>query len=264
MTALLTPVRPAAAAGATPWLAYRRPAPNVALRLFCFPYAGGGASVYQRWAETLPGMIEVCPVQLPGRERRIAEPAFTSVDALVREMVPALEPLMDRPFALFGHSMGAVVAYEAARALREAGREPVRLFVSGRRAPTVPDPAPPLHALPDAEFADELRRLGGTPEELLAHREVMEMLLPTLRADMALCETYRHHPAAPLACPVTALGGVDDPELGAAELDPWSQETTGAFVRRMFPGGHFFVNTARPQLLRAVAGDLVRDLEFTR
>jgi medium-chain acyl-[acyl-carrier-protein] hydrolase len=264
MTPVLAPARPTAA-GSTPWLAYRRPsAAAAALRLFCFPYAGGGASVYQRWTETLPPSIEVCPVQLPGRERRIGEPAFTSVDAMVRAMVPALRPFMDLPFALFGHSMGALVAYEAARALRGAGAEPVRLFVSGRRAPVVPDPAPPLHALPDAAFADELRRLGGTPEELLANREIMEMLLPTLRADMAVCETYRHLPAAPLACPVSALGGVDDPELGTAELDPWGRETAGAFTRRLFPGGHFFVNTARAQVLRAVAADLARDMETVR
>jgi medium-chain acyl-[acyl-carrier-protein] hydrolase len=239
------------------WLPSFSRRPGAEVRLFCLPYAGGGAGVFRGWEDSLAGRVEVCPVQLPGRETRFREPAFTRLAPLVEALAGSLRLYLDRPFALFGHSMGALLAFELARRLqRDHGPQPVRLVVSGCGAPQTRTSRTTIHALPAAEFREELRRLDGTPAAILANDELMDLLLPTLRADFSLCESYAYIAGPPLACPVTALGGLGDDAVSRQDLDAWRDQTTGPFRVRMLPGGHFFLNSARPLLLQALTQDL--------
>ncbi len=247
----------------TSWLHRRRPNPDAALRLFCFPYAGAGASLFRAWGNAFPPEVDVCSVQLPGRETRLAEPAFRRMSDLVPAIVRALSLQLDRPFAFFGHSLGALVAFETARHLRaEYGLDPERLFVSGRGAPHEAARAPgrttDMHALPEREFAEKLRELHGTPEEVLQHEELRKLLFPILRADVELCETYVYQPNAPLRCPIVAFGGVQDRFVSRAALEAWRHETLASFEVRMFPGDHFFLNSHGPLLVRVLAGEVAR------
>lgn len=241
--------------GANPWIAYRRHRPEARLRLFCFPYAGGGASVYRGWEAELPEWVEVCPVQPPGREARIRQPPYQDLDSLVAGLDEGLGAELDeRPYAFFGHSLGAIAAYELARRRRAGGRsQPVHLLVSAHSAPGVPDDDPPIHDLPEPEFLARLRELNGTPAEVLDHPELMQLVAPLLRADFRVNETYRHRPGEPLDCPITAFGGFRDGEVPKAKLEPWSAASTGRFRLHMLPGDHFFLNgPGRPHLLRLV------------
>lgn len=237
----------------SPWFPYRSQRPDARVRLYCFPFAGGGASAYRGWAAALPEAIEVWPVQPPGREGRIQEPAFTRVEPLVAALAAALEPDPGggRPFAFFGHSMGTLIAYELARALaRERRPGPAHLFVSAHRAPQQPPREDPIHGLPEPEFRERLRQLNGTPEEVLEHPELMELLGPLLRADFALNETYEHRDGPPLACPLTAFGGEADPDVTPADLRLWAERTSGPFRLHVYPGDHFFLHHGPGQALR--------------
>lgn len=211
------------------------------VRLFCFPYAGGGASIFRSWKTALAPAIEVIPVQLPGREDRWREPPLTDLPALVVSLSDALRRRLEPPFAFFGHSMGAFLAFELARHLRrEQSPAPVMLLVSGARAPQIPDPDPQTHRLPADELLRDLRRLGGIPSEFLKHQDLMALMLPTLRADLAVCETYVYRDEPPLDCPLSAFGGDHDSKIPPGHLSSWKAQTTGEFRLRMFPGNHFF------------------------
>ena len=240
------------------WILGARPRPSARRRLFCLPYAGGAASVYRSWAEMLPADVEVCPVQLPGRGSRFREAPFRKVADLVPALAEGLLPLLDLPFALFGHSMGAVVAFELARELRRRGADaPVLLALSGHQAPLRPDAEPPFAHLPDAEFLEEVRRrYDGIPPEVLAEEELLQLLLPVLRADIQVLETYAYVKEPPLECPISCFGGEDDPHVSLADLDAWRDETCGPLQVRTFPGGHFFVDSARAEVLHALSRDL--------
>jgi surfactin synthase thioesterase subunit len=245
---------------ASSWLLRSRPKDGARLRLFCFPYAGGAAVAYRGWSDRLPGGVEVCPVQLPGRGNRFREPAFERIDALVRAAADGLAPHLDRPFAFFGHSMGALVAFELARELRRRGQAlPFGLLVSAHEAPHRPAPLPPITHLGDAEFVDEVRRrYGGIPDEVLAEPELLEIMLPVLRSDITALEGHRHSPEPPLGCPLSCFAGVSDPHLGLEDLEGWREHTGAAFRLRRLPGGHFFLNPEESQeaLLSALAEDL--------
>jgi medium-chain acyl-[acyl-carrier-protein] hydrolase len=246
-----------AAAALERWLPYRRPRPAATLRLFCFPYAGGAASAFRGWAEALPEDVEVCAVQPPGRERRLVERAFVRMEPLVEALATALEPLLDRPFLLLGHSLGAKMAYELTRELMRRGAPlPRHLIASGSRAPHMPSDDPPVHRLPDDELVRELHRLGGTPAAVLASEELMSLLLPLLRADFELNETYRPGLEAPLPVPLSAYGGTEDPECPPETIAGWSAHTAAPFRQRMVPGGHFFLHERRDDLLDEVRRDL--------
>jgi medium-chain acyl-[acyl-carrier-protein] hydrolase len=237
------------------WITRPRPVPGAALRLFCFPFAGGGASVYRAWTASLAPAVEVCLVQPPGREERYSEPAFTDLvtlaGAVAREMAASW---LDGRYAFFGHSMGALVAFETARALRRGDAPPpAALFVSSYVAPQAAEGRRPIHDLPDAAFVDEVRRLRGTPEAVLKSDELMAFVLPILRADFRACDTYRYSAEAPLRCPIVAYGGCDDEHVSADQLDQWRTQTAADFDRLELPGNHFFLQSHRDQLLSDLA-----------
>ena len=234
------------------WLVRAEPRDRASLTLVCFPYAGGGASVFRRWSEYLPAEVEVAAVQAPGREQRLLERAFRELNPLLREIVSQLAPALTQPFAFFGHSLGALLAYEVAHALR-GHAEPRCLFVSGCRAPHLPPSRDPIHGLPDRSFINELRRLGGTPGDVLDHDEMMQLLLPSLRADIAISETYVHRSRSRLTCPIVAFGGVDDPDVPPMALAGWRGHTLGTFTFQLFPGDHFFLHESRTELLGAMS-----------
>ena len=242
------------------WIAFRRPNPQARLRLFCFPYAGNGAAMFRAWPGGLPAYVEVCPVQFPGRGSRLMETPFTRLPPLIEALGQALAPLLEKPFAFFGHSLGALVGFELARQLRrQSGVQPVRLFVSAARAPQIPSRHRPIHGLPEDQFLEELRRLNGTPAEVLEHVEFMQIMLPILRADFAIYETYAYSPEPPLTCCISSFGGLQDHRVSRDDLDAWREQTSASISRRMFPGDHFFLNTAQPLLLQALSEELPGD-----
>lgn len=250
--------------GASPWLE-RRPRSSSAppkLRLVCFPYAGGGAGVFRAWHGAFGPDVETVVLRAPGRESRLAEPALTRMEPLADAASRAIEALADRPLVLFGHSLGSLVALEVAHRLWAAGQAPAALLVSGRRAPHLPAAQPKLHDRPEAELLAELRRMGGTPEELLADKALMEMLLPMIRADFEVFETYEPTPdRAPLPCPVVAYGGVRDADVGREHLEAWRAYGNGEFDLHMFPGGHFFLQEGDARSLRATVARALAKLK---
>jgi medium-chain acyl-[acyl-carrier-protein] hydrolase len=188
------------------------------------------------------------------------EPPFTRLSPLIHALAQALFPLLDKPFAFFGHSLGALVSFELARQLRRHyALQPVRLFVSADRAPQIPNRDPPVHSLPEGEFLGELRRLNGTPRELIEDEEVMQILLPLLRADFAVYENYRYSTEPPLNCPISAFGGLQDERIIRGDLEAWRDQTSASFSLRMFPGDHFFLNTTQPALLQVLGQELRGD-----
>jgi medium-chain acyl-[acyl-carrier-protein] hydrolase len=202
--------------------------------------------------------VEVCLVQLPGREARMREQPFDRLEPLVEALADVMDGFLTLPFALFGHSNGALIGFELARTLRARGRPgPVHLFASGRRAPELPPDRSDTHLLPEAEFLADLQVLGGLPAEVLEHRELLSLLLPVLRADVAIHETYTFREQPPLECPITAYGGLADPKVSREQLQGWERHTRGPFVMRMFPGGHFYLHDDRPPLLRTLSADLL-------
>jgi medium-chain acyl-[acyl-carrier-protein] hydrolase len=217
-------------------------APAARLRLVCFPYAGGGAASFRGWACGLPPWVEVLAVELPGRGRRFHERPHRDCAALVREAVALLLPFLDRPFLIFGHSMGALIAFEVARALRRhRAPMPERLLVSGAAAPHTPRRGRALHRLADDDLITALRDLNGTPPQVLDSREMIDLVLPTLRADFELFDTYCCTPEPPLTCPLSVFGGTRDRFAPAGALEPWREHTTAGFALHMVPGEHFFL-----------------------
>lgn len=240
----------------SPWLIPPEAGPGARVQLFCFPYAGGGGWVFRTWRGEVPG-VDVRAVELPGRGTRARETPLTNLPALVEQVAEAIQACAGGPFAFFGHSMGALIAFEVARALRrEGGIEPVHLFVSGREAPHVAGADPSFHALPDDELLQVLRDLKGTPDEVLENADLMQMLLPLLRADFALVESYRYSVEAPLRCAITAYGGTVDATVRIERLEAWRDQTTAPFTVRMIEGDHFFLHDAASSLLRGIAHDL--------
>ena len=240
------------------WTTCPKPNPSARLRLFCFPYAGAGASVFAQWARAMPAEIELHAVQLPGRETRWREAPYKQFPPLIEALSEALHPYLDMPFAFFGHSLGALISFETARRLRrQYGQEPSYMFVSARRSPHLPEPGPALHALPDAAFIAQLQqRYNGIPQVILQDREMMLLFLPIIRADMELLEGYRYVDDQPFNCSLSAFGGWEDKYAPEAELLAWRNQTVNSFTLKMFPGGHFYLQTARSELLLALTQKL--------
>ena len=239
------------------WVVRYRQSTEAKLRLFCFPYAGGSASVFRRWPERLPPDVEVCAIQLPGREDRYGEPFVTDLAVLVKLLAEKIRPLLDRPFAMFGHSLGALIAFSLARQLRREGAPaPVLLALSARQAAHLPLDRPAVSQLTEDEFVKELNFYGATPREVLENPELRALFLSVLRADFSLFESYRHTPEAPLTCPISAFAAVDDHTLRSERVAAWREHTSGRFTFREMTGGHFFLNTATAELIAALEGEL--------
>jgi medium-chain acyl-[acyl-carrier-protein] hydrolase len=233
------------------------------IKLFCFPYAGGSASIYREWVRQSPSAVQLIAVELPGRGARLTEPPFVSLPPLLEVLAEAIFPLLDKKFAFFGHSMGALIAFELARLLRRRyGREPQLLIASGRRAPQVPNTEPLTYNLPRDEFIANLQRIDGTPKEVLEHTELMELMMPLLRADFQLNETYEYVTDAPLQCPIIAFGGLQDTHVAQDTLLSWKEQTTSDFNLHMLPGDHFFLRSSQYLLLQTLALKLQREFRF--
>lgn len=244
---------------ATNWFQCIKPNPNPKLRLFCFPYAGGGALIYRTWADKLPDAVEVCPIQLPGRGRRFTEPPYTRIDSLVNDIAQAMSPFLDLPFAFFGHSLGALISFDLNHKLRNEFRpQPLMLFVSGSRAPHITRDDPITYNLPEDQFIDELKRLNGTPSEVLEHPELMRLMMTALRADFEISETYESSARSPLNCPIMAFGGLEDEEVPKEDVEQWRYQTTDSFKLLMMPGDHFFLHTSESLLLQILSKELNR------
>jgi medium-chain acyl-[acyl-carrier-protein] hydrolase len=229
-----------------PEITWLKPNPSASLRLFCFPYAGGSSYIFRSWSDRLPKTMEICPIELPGRGIQIKSTPFKQIEPLVKAIAREILPYLDKPFAFFGHSMGGLVSFELARFIRrEYNLEPVHLLISGRRAPQTKDLKPPINNLPETDFLQELRQLNGTPEEVLNNHELMEILVPILRADFAVLETYIYSQEAPLNCPISVFGGLQDREISIEKLEAWQVQTLNSFSLKMLPGDHFFIHSSQ-------------------
>jgi medium-chain acyl-[acyl-carrier-protein] hydrolase len=228
--------------------------PAARARVLCFPFAGGGASVYRDWRSVQEDELEVVAAALPGRERHIATPPARRLGPLVERLAVTIPG--DKPFALFGHSMGALISYELARQLEAEGRGPVALFVSAFRAPHLPSRTAPKHGLPDEALVRELEEMGGTSPELLRNVEFRQMLLNLLRGDLELIETYTYEPGPPLTCPIIAFGGYDDTSVPGCDLEEWDRHTDGRFRLQMFSGGHMYVSGEVRGLMGAIRAEM--------
>ena len=223
--------------------------------LVCFPYAGAGVSAFAPWGRRLSPRLELHIARLPGRGGRLREPPETQLAPVIRSLCDAVTGLGPRPMVFFGHSLGAMMAYEVSRELHKRGASlPIHLVVSSRSGPTFPDPRQPLHGLSDDAFLEAMsERYGGIPDVIRREPELLALFLPSLRADMTLHETYRHTPGAPLPIPISAWCGQSDPGVSAESLASWSSETRAAFSQRWFEGGHFYIQPQAGPVLDALA-----------
>lgn len=243
------------------WFVCHHPRPQAKLCLYCLPHAGGGAATYRNWADEISTEIEIRAIQLPGRESRLAEPVPDNLANLTRSLALQIAGNADRPFAYFGHSLGALIGFELARCQRNLGlQQPCHLIVSGRNAPHTlhPDSSTARHQLSDADLLEELSRLQGTPQEILSNQDIMTALLPVIRADLKLVETYTYSNDSPLSCPISAVGATEDQFITRAGIEAWQQQTTESFQSTFFAGGHFFFIAQRRALLRAIVRFLTR------
>lgn len=229
------------------------------VRLICFPFAGAGASVYRAWSNLLPPEFLVSPVQLKGREERWNEAPHRTIAEIVAELGPALADMCDVPSIFFGYSMGALVAFELVHYLRQAGFPmPSALVVGARGAPHMPSTRNPIWNLPDDRFLAEIRELGGMPEEILQSPELLEFVMPALRADLQVCDTYTYQQLPPLDIPLVAFGGLLDRHVPQAHLEAWQEQTSRPLTTELFPGGHFFLKEDRDLMLRSLIRFLTR------
>ena len=238
-------------------LALHIPNARAAVRLFCIPYAGGRAGLFRKWSRGLGECVEVCPVELPGHGRRFAERPLDSVSSLVDQLATDLQTLIDRPFAMFGHSLGGLIAFELAREFRRRFRvEPVRLLVAAVSAPRITGCHPRARVLSDGELLDRVQRLAGTPQTILDDRELMQMALRVIRADFAAFNAYQYRDEPPLSCPISAFVGDRDPEVRPQASLAWAYETRNVFSLRRFRGGHFFVQDSEQDVLQVLSEEL--------
>ena len=241
----------------SPWVDTRYLNKNALIRIFCFPYAGGDSREYYSWNKYLPEEIDLCPIQLPGRGTRFHEPLRDDLNDIIEELSYELTPMINSRFVFFGHSMGSMIAYElAANLYNNFNVLPLHLFVSGARAPHIPRRRKPIFNLPDDEFISELEKYDGTPKEIIENNEVMELVLPILRNDFKLVETYKHVNKIKLNCPLTAIGGIDDNEVTHEDISAWNEYTHHQFSLHKLPGGHFFIKQSQKMLLQLLSKKL--------
>jgi medium-chain acyl-[acyl-carrier-protein] hydrolase len=244
------------------WFACHKRQISPKIRLFCFPYAGGGSAVYREWNKFLSPDIEIFSVLMPGREQRFSEQPFHSLEELIHSLMESIQPYLDIPFAFFGHSMGALIAFELAREIySEWGISPVHLFVSGKSAPQTIQDQPPIYNLPRDKFLEKLQDLNGTPNEVLQNQDLIDLYETMLRADFEICDTYRYIPGPPLNCPISIFGGLQD-TVTKERLCAWRSLTTSLCAVCMYEGDHFFIYKQRENLLQVIQEELL--LSFSR
>ncbi|MDZ4684667.1 MAG: alpha/beta fold hydrolase [Planctomycetaceae bacterium] len=249
-----------AAVAADRWLTIR-PRDQASARIFCLPYAGSGASVFSHWQSSLPSSLEVCPIQLPGRENRLTEPPVRVVQELAEQIARQILPWLNRPFVLFGHSYGALLAFEVIRSLRRSGSPaPVKLLVSAFCAPRVRPFHRGLHQLDRKELMQWLQETSGEADEALADREWQDLLLPTLRADLEALEHYQYASEPLLECPVTAFVGKEDQIAPWEKMIAWRRETFADFKMHVIEGKHLFLRSTRTSLLRLIQQEMTTTL----
>jgi surfactin synthase thioesterase subunit/phosphopantetheinyl transferase len=237
------------------WFGAPAPRPDARAVLFCLPYAGAGASAFHGWAEALGALVDVQPLALPGKEGRIAEPPEIDVAAVATALAGRAH---QRPYAIYGHSMGARLGFEVVRELRRRGaRFPLRLYLGGSRPPGMANPLAGLASAGDVELVARLAALGGVPDEVLAEPELLELLLPAIRADLDWIDRYHDQPAPPLPVPIVAFAGADDPVAAPYDLCGWSAHTSAGFWLHTLPGDHFFVRGQRDALAATIRADLL-------
>jgi len=235
------------------WLLVPLRKPQASLRLFCFPFAGGNGSIFMPWAARLPADVELNAVQLPGRGSRISEMPIDNIPQMARACADALAPLLDRPFVFFGHSMGAMLAYELTRELRRRGLPlPQQLMVSACRAPHYELGRTPLHALPKSQFLDAIANLKGTPEAAIANPELMDLMEPVLRADFTAAENWNYKAEAPLPVSIAVFGGDQDHWVSRPALSAWREHTSSGFWQQSFFGDHFYILQQTTALVQQV------------
>jgi surfactin synthase thioesterase subunit len=263
-TGLTTPVSGSPAQSAVGrWLAPPMPGKSQAkFKMWCFPFAGGAASIYHPWRKLAPDWLAIQPILLPGRERRIAEPCVRSLDQLIEIAAPVLAEVMSRDVVFFGYSMGAIIAFEMTRAMRRLGAPlPRHMIVAALRAPQLPDPLPATHLMADEELKRQTKQRYGECNGALDNPDLCALLLPILRADLCLCETYRYRPEAPLECPISVLGATDDWVVPPQSLSGWTEQTTMPRSTKLFDGGHFFLQDKPAEVLNWVQQELLNSGE---
>lgn len=230
------------------------------VRLFCFHYGGGSASAYREWVKDLLDYVDLIAIQLPGRESRFGEPLLSNVPQVVSELYKNFDPYLSKPFVLFGHSIGALIAFELTRLLRKHGApKPKHLIVSGTKAPQVPLKRPIIHNLPDPKLTEEIRKYNGIPNDILENQELMSIFLPIIRADFSVSETYQYIAEEALDCPITALGGLSDDFFDSADLLEWKTQTS-SFEYHLLPGDHFFIRSSYQEVITIVNNILYQEI----
>ena len=242
----------------TPWIVGDRITPSARCRLFCLPHSGSGAFQFASWKNSLPEALDICPIQLPGRENRLRESSFTRIQTTAENLASELNPYLDRPYILYGYSLGALIAFELGRELRRQKIQlPLALYALARRAPHLPQNDAPVHHLPDDLFVAEVaRRYGGMPAIILQDAEFMKLLIPALRADFTALETYLYQEEDPLDCPIYAFGGNFDSTANENDMKAWRTHTSSGFELKMFAGDHFFIRTNQESIFRSIIGQI--------
>ncbi len=236
------------------WVTFPKPQPHAQLRLFCLPFAGGGASIYRSWVNQLSPNIEVCPIQLPARENRYSESAITDAKLMANLVMKELLPFINKPYAIFGHSMGALLAFEVCRSLQAGGHVlPKVVFLSAHRAPHLPRKRDLLYLLPENQFIDRLKAYGGFPDEILNNQEFLNFILPIMRSDMTLCDLYQYEEKElSLNIHFELFVGEQDPEVGFNEMSPWAIHTNQSSSLTTFKGGHFFLRSHESEVIESI------------
>lgn len=241
------------------WFICPRANPEAEIRLFLFPYAGAGPTAFNQWMSGFPDHVEIYIAHYPARGSRHHEHPIKQINTLAERFSQAIQPLVDKPFALLGHSLGGLVAFELAKQLRQQDLpKPQILFVSGCGAPHLPDPNPPIHGTSDSEFIQSLKELHGIPSELQDEPEALQFLLPILRADFEAVANYQCQPvASPLQIPILAFAGLDDPRVARERVEAWALHTDAGFRSYYCPGDHFFIHTCREAVIANVVSELI-------
>lgn len=247
------------------WQVFYKRNAHATVRLFCFHYAGGSASAFRNWGKHLPSSVELIGVQLPGREGRFREPFVTRFDDLIETLAEVLTPYLDKPYAVFGHSLGTLISFEWIRQLERCGRRrPLLFFASGRQAPQFPSTDPPISSLPEEEFIRELlKEYEDNLGSLLEKRELREAFIPQLRADFELSESYEYRRGAKLGCPIIAYAGKNETKIGERELTGWREHTIGRFTAGRFPDAHFFIHSQEDLVLQEIRRELSSEIELS-